>query len=244
MHYILNRRADTHPDFCEDAYYYTERDGWVIAAVFDGCSDGIQSHFASQLYSYIVRDAITIFWNGWLQGMNRLDMTPEKVLQSIGICLWKQLKSYRRELGMEHLEVLSTAVLCMYNPRRQYLTTIFMGDGAVSVDGVMQRVDSGPTNAPLYISYLSEIHIVEDTLANVYPKFTYTSVKEFSIMTDGIDMIKHAHRPLEECINYLLNDRTLLPSEAMLKRKINIMHKEGMELKDDLTIIRYVNETV
>lgn len=244
MHYILNRRADTHPDFCEDAYYYTERDGWVIAAVFDGCSDGIQSHFASQLYSYIVRDAVTLFWNGWLQAMNRLDMSPEQVLRFIGIRLWKQLKFYRRELAMEHLEMLSTVVLCMYHPRREYLTTIFMGDGAVSVNGVIQRVDSGPTNAPLYISYLSEIHTVEDALANVYPKFTYTNVKEFSVMTDGIDRIKHDHRSLEECISYLLDNKTLLSSEAMLKRKINIMHKEGMRLEDDLTIIRYVNETV
>lgn len=244
MHYILNKRADTHPDFCEDAYFYTERDGWVIAAVFDGCSSGIQSHSASQLHSYALRKIVDLQFGNLLQMFNGSNLTTSEMLNSLCSLVSLQVNLNVDFIRLSQLENLSTMVIALYNPRRNYLMVKFMGDGAVSVNGVIHREDSGEANAPSYIGYLEEEECTPEHFSTYYPEFVYTNVAHWSIMTDGIDQIKHPHRPLEECIHYLLEDKTLLPSEAMLKRKLNILYKEDMTLNDDLTIIRYVNETV
>lgn len=238
MEYILNKRADTHPDFCEDAFFYTERDGWVIAAVFDGCSSGINSHSASQLHSYLMRSSLKYMWTAWYQIMSTGDYSPTDVISLLCARMWAGLQEAIETVSLEGLEVLSTIVVAMYHVRRRYLIVKFIGDGALLVNGVMHRIES-EGNAPRYLSYLTKEEAHPAGIDDNYPKFVYTNVDRWSIMTDGIDQMKHPHKSLEECINYLLEDKTLMPSEAMLKRKMNILHKEGMILNDDLTIIRY-----
>lgn len=242
MEYVLNKRADTHPDFCEDAFFYTERDGWVIAAVFDGCSSGINSHSASQLHSYLMRATLECSWVGWYQLMNVAEYDPKKVINRLCAEMWYGLQETIQTVMLEELEVLSTIVVAMYHVRRKYLVVKFIGDGAVSINGTIQRMES-IDNAPRYLSYLTKEEATHEAIGYSYPGFVYTNVDRWSIMTDGIDAMKHPHKSLEECINYLLEDNSLRPSEAMLKRKMNILHKEGMVLNDDLTIIRYESAT-
>lgn len=238
MEYILNKRADTHPDFCEDAYFYTERDGWIIAAVFDGCSSGINSHSASQIHSYLMRASLRYAWNSWHQIMNVAEYPPTKVINRLCARMWEGLQETISVISLEELEVLSTIVVAMYHVRRKYLVVKFIGDGSLLVNEVMHRVES-VDNAPRYLSYLTKEEATHEYIAESYPEFVYTNVDRWSITTDGIDQMKHPHKSLEECIHFLLEDKSLMPSEAMLRRKINILHKEGMVLNDDLTIIRY-----
>ena len=51
----LVRRGTNHKNFCEDSVYHLEYGNIVDLAVFDGCSTGIKSHFASELMYKIFR---------------------------------------------------------------------------------------------------------------------------------------------------------------------------------------------
>lgn len=243
MHHILNARADSHKDFCEDAYYYTERDGWVIAAVFDGCSDSINSHFASQLFSYSLRGVIDDYWMENMQNFSRTNLTTEDLILSFCSLASTSALCVAGALRITALENLSTAVVAMYDTKKKYLMVKFLGDGVIRVNGEMHRVESGEKNEPNYVGYLYKEDFDEDPQllmdTDKYPFMAFTEVSSFSICTDGIDAIKHPHRPLEEMHHYLLEDKALIPSAAMLRRKLNILKKEGAILNDDLTIIRY-----
>lgn len=243
MHHILNARADSHKDFCEDAYHYSERDGWIICGVFDGCSDSINSHFASQLHSYAFRGVMDEYWTQNIQSFNKSSFTTEEMMRSFSCLMTTSVICVVDALRITKLENLSTAVLAMYDKRRKYLMVKFLGDGVVRVNNVMHRVDSGVTNEPHYVGYFDrdDLDDVDEILKDEgqYPFMTFTNVDSFSVCTDGIDAIKHPHRPLEEVHHYLLEDNTLNQSAAMLRRKLNILKKEGAILSDDLTIIRY-----
>lgn len=241
MHHILNARADSHKDFCEDAYYYAERDGWVIAAVFDGCSDGINSHFASQLHSYAFRSVIDTYWTGNMQNFSRSDITTEELITAFSVLATTSALCTAEALSITKLERLSTMVIAMYDTRKKYLMVKFLGDGVIRTNGEMHRVDSGEKNEPNYIGHFDsdEDLAIELLDTAIYPFMAFTNVTSFSICTDGIDAIKHPHKPLEEVHHYLLEDKALIPSAAMLRRKLNILKKEGAVLDDDLTIIRY-----
>lgn len=243
MHHILNARADSHKDFCEDAYYYSERDGWVICGVFDGCGEGVNSHFASQLHSYALRFIITRYWDENVQLLNQSKVSIEGIINITATSLAQVVIRSADVLGVTTLENLSTAVIVLYNMRTQYLIVKFLGDGVIRINGAMHRVDSGPSNAPNYVGYLgtgriSELNeLIRDK--EKYPLMVFTNVSSFALCTDGIDAVRHAHRPLEEVQHYLLEDKFLHQSKAMLSRKLNILRNEGAMLNDDLTIIRY-----
>jgi len=238
MIHVLNKRATTHQDFCEDAYHLEQRGPWVIAAVFDGCSDGIRSHYASQMHAYALRRTIQTSWFLCEQSMSKGFKSQVGVLDDLCAVLCTYAASLREVSGLTILESLSTVVLAIYNTETKSLAVKFLGDGMLYVDGEYERVTSGEDNAPSYIAYIEE----EDPSPSIFagrPGFFYTGVRNWSICTDGIDAIKHTHRPLEECISFLLENKDQMHINTMLNRKITIMSKEGMTLNDDLTIIRY-----
>lgn len=244
MIHILNRRADAHQNFCEDAYYHTERDGWVIAAVFDGCSRGINSHFASQLMSYLLRDTLREKWNQWFQYMNRMEFGATDMLSAMCLGMWNRLKTAEKNLSLEELEILSTVVLALYNPRSKYLAVQFVGDGLLLVNGeAVTRVTSGADNMPKYLAYTVQEEANMTEFPKIHPYYVFTNVTEWSICTDGIDQIQYEPQGLN-ALDYLLKDKSLWASAKMLDRKVNLLQKNGAALQDDVTIIRYTNETV
>lgn len=239
MHWILNKRADSHQTHCEDAYYYTERDGYVIAAVFDGCSDSVNSHFAAQLHSYALRKILENEWNNWCQAMSRDALSDDDIVLLMGAGTGLQMKASAEALNLTELETLSTALITMYDTKSKRLVCMFMGDGMVWVDGVPQRETSGTQNTPKYLGYLDQMDMEPGFLGDMYRIEVYDNVKSFAVCTDGIDAIVGGHEALEEKIHFLLQDTTLHDSGAMLKRKCNILRQKGATFQDDLTIVRY-----
>ena len=47
-----------HHNFCEDSSLVFQDDNFIHIAVFDGCSTGIDSHFASFFFSRMLRKTI------------------------------------------------------------------------------------------------------------------------------------------------------------------------------------------
>lgn len=52
----LISKGRLHDLHCEDDYLVYENDKFIVAAVFDGCSSGIDSHFASTMHKYKLRE--------------------------------------------------------------------------------------------------------------------------------------------------------------------------------------------
>lgn len=238
MIHTLNRRADEHRDFCEDAYHWVEKGDWVIAGVFDGCSDGKRSHFASQLHAYIFRKSVEWAWAWWLES-NATTIDAETFATGLIISLENQLSLATHSLVLDEQEILSTVVLAIYNKKTKDLLVRFAGDGVVKVNDDIIRVDSGPTNMPKYLAYG-----INSTKEPELISYNFYNVTSFSICTDGIDQIRSPQRSVEEIVHYLLTNRDMFSSQKMLDRKINILHREGAQLKDDVTIIRYTDETI
>jgi len=238
MIHVVNRRASGHPDHCEDAYHYEQRGPWLIAAVFDGCSDGIRSHYASQMHAYALRRSLQTGWPLIEQNLQKGFKAPDEALNDLCALLALFVNSMAEVVGLTILESLSTVVISMYNAETKYLVTKFLRDGVLYVDGEYTRVTSGEANTPDYIAYMEEK--APDSSAFVdRPTFVFPSAKRWAICSDGVDAIKHPYRPLEECLHYLLEDTQMLNLDRMLRSKVNILEKEHMVLNDDLTIIRY-----
>ena len=58
--HTLLKRGFSHKDFCEDFLLCKALDEkYLLAGVFDGCSSGVDSHFASALFAKIVKNVAT-----------------------------------------------------------------------------------------------------------------------------------------------------------------------------------------
>lgn len=238
MIHILNRRADTHPNFCEDAYLVMEKENYILMAVFDGCSDGVNSHFASELHAKLVRQAFLV---------QEVSDDIHDMINRILFRTANDLGLAKMSLMLNELEILSTVVICLINTTEQGCALVkVLGDGFTHTDEDMDVFDSGEKNCPDYMAY----HIAdyyEDIMKwikNVPAHLIVGPIETLSIGTDGISSFRGGKRTTEEIQQFLLEDKFLITSEAMLNRKMNILHKEGTILQDDLTIIRYTNDTI
>lgn len=242
MIHVLNRRADTHTAFCEDAYFHVQKDEWLICAVFDGCSGGLRSHFASQLHAYCMREVVNFNWRRWYEYMQGT-VDASAVAASLFANVGNRLNSIGHTLGLYVAEMESTMVVALYNTKTRQLVLRFAGDGVVKINDDVLRETSGPSNAPNYLCHSFYPALLPSSAINV-PGYVIENVTSFSICTDGIDQIRHPHQSVEETVHYLLTNRDLYPSAKMLDRKINMLSKQGAVLHDDVTIIRYSNETL
>ena len=90
---------------CEDAFLLKEQGDFIYGAVFDGCSTGIQSSWASQSFSYI---------------FNGLDC--EEFLENY-VYIGKRLIWFADLLGISEMNLLATAILFRYNKFTNTLET-------------------------------------------------------------------------------------------------------------------------
>lgn len=59
---ILNQRGGNH-NSCEDSVWVNDTEDFIVGGVFDGCSTGINSHWASQTIAYIFEYNSPLFIN-------------------------------------------------------------------------------------------------------------------------------------------------------------------------------------
>jgi len=261
----LLRRGTNHKHFCKDSIFSHESNNITYLAVFDGCSTGIKSHFASELMSKLFRKSINQFQNS---EHSKLNISSEEILKNIFYYLFFNFQTSKMILEIPVDEILSTMVLAIVKKNTtggssdgfktveyvyEYDLSIAMsGDGAFFINNKLEIVDS-VENKPDYLAY----HL-NDGVADAWKSFktydyTLDNINNFAIMSDGITSFKKLN--LESNFNSLLTDdeynflidkllvdETLLKSDAMLARKMNILEKKGYNHFDDLSIIRIVND--
>lgn len=225
----LVKKGTDHPVYCEDDLFTFEKDELFIGAIFDGCSTGIKSHFASALHAKILKNVVLSITNS---------KSASGFLQYATLSVFiRELKKAIEYLQLDTLEVLSTMIICFIQDNK--VDVYIIGDGCVKIDDRHFKYES-EGNAPDYPAY----HVNDSILLGDYVKELHTTfVKDVSICSDGIysfkgpDLTTDYFSVVDE---KLLQDVSLINSEAMLGRKYNMLTKQGLSNYDDISIVRFI----
>ena len=232
---------------CEDSnlsmtFRYENQNLYFLIA-FDGCSGGVDSHFASNLLKKCFRWA---FENSYLLKQESGNITAwnlEYLTQSIFKSVIQKLKETCVILNLRTDEILSTVVYTVvrYSPinitNNEYYTVI-SGDGAYMVNDKLTVIDQH--NEPNYIAY----HL-DKSFDDIWNTFTVVygteDINNFAVMSDGIQSYKKDNKYDNELpIQKLLKEDKIIQSEAMLPRICNILNNEKYYHYDDLSIVRLI----
>lgn len=235
----LSKRGESHPDWNEDNFYYKHTESYVLGGVFDGCSSGRDSFFASKLFANVLKSTIEASQDGLT-----FQTFPMLIYSFV-----KRLSGAIAAIGLDVEEYLSTAVFFLYDINTQSLFVKFFGDGiafAHILNGELQRFNNDEDNQPDYLAY-SVAGLVRQNAFMKYwnrkPEFR-TITRDFSVSTDGLFTFKKLNDNVVDLDveRYLVSDPFLFQNPASLKRKLNIIKNKGYVHDDDVTIIRVVND--
>jgi len=213
----LNVRSQTH-NSCEDSLFVKESDLYIWGGVFDGCSTGTKSHWASQTFSYIFSKHINPVQNSNLMSVR------------------KDLVTMMETLNINYMNLLSTCMLFFYDKSSKTLDVRVFGDGYYYVDDVEYEIEQN--NIPDYMAYHLDSQESFREFLNMYPVVTYYNVSNFRICSDGIKSISIDQFHITD-----LNPMALLMhppvSENYLQRMWNKLKNNHFTIHDDLSIISY-----
>ena len=217
---ILNQRGGNH-NSCEDSVFVKETDTVIYGGVFDGCSSGENSHWASQTFAYMFKSLFRDFQS----------LTNAVIYEAV-----KELNKVVHILEIDpNTQLLSTCLLFRYNKKNRTLDLRCFGDGVYYINDVEYVIDQG--NIPDYLGYRLNYDVLIDFL-DAYPVVRHENVDRFIICSDGIQAI---HENQYEPASVKWEELLLAPpaSENYLKRMGNILKNKKFTLSDDLTIVSY-----
>lgn len=221
----LNVRGDLH-NSCEDSIAINNKETYISGGIFDGCSTGIKSHWASQTMAYLFGAC--------------LDPTTD--IAAVGV--YHDLISFRNVLHLTEQNFLSTCLLFFFDKLNRRLSVRVFGDGFYYVNDNEFEIEQD--NTPKYFGYLlrdkyPNLALCREGLER-YPVKIYHDVSSFRICSDGIKSIgisQFKDPKIKEPLSLLFHPPT---SENYLQRQWNILKRDGYTISDDLTIISYVKD--
>ena len=245
IHSVI-RKGSEHPVFCEDFMVMEKSGRFFLGAVFDGCSGGDDSHFASSLMGKIFRQILD---TGTIHGNSMEEMAKEFMGKYV-----KKLFEARVVLDLQDNDMLATFIMVMYDTVKGEALTMTIGDGIICCDGEIIELEnkrfefSHPDkymNMPDYISYdLVDLGLDKTLFDTWFERHitikTFIDPQDISISTDGLFTF---NTPIEEIdvINFLLVDDKWMKNDIMLSKKINILRTKYKTVhKDDISIIRLI----
>jgi len=218
--YLLLRKGESHPVYCEDFAMMHETPETLVFAVLDGCSSGTESHFASALIGKLLRK------NAGL-----------KDLKSIMQQTFIDLQEANKLLNLNDTELLATVLLGVYDKQTKYCEIIAVGDGFVLINDKLHEIDQ--QNMPDYWAY----HLRGD-FEHWWKKQTLYKVQnpqKIAISTDGLDTFKTNKMDLPadfDYVRFLLFDAQWANLPTMLARKFAVLHTQyGYKPFDDVGLI-------
>jgi hypothetical protein len=240
------RKGSEHPVFCED-FLVTQQSGrFFLGVVFDGCSGGDESHFASSLMGKLFRQVVN---SGHLQGES-MEELAKNFMKTYVDSFFKA----KVAVGLYDGELLATFIMIMYDTVKGEALTMTIGDGIICCDGEITILEndrfkeSHPgmyTNMPDYIAYdLDKLGTNPDFFDEWFDKRitlnTFIDPQDISISTDGLLTFNTPVEPVN-ILEYLLIDDTWMNNKIMLSKKVNVLSKKHKTIhKDDISIIRIV----
>ena len=246
IHRVLRRGSD-HPDFCQDAIAEAETSNFIYCCVFDGCSGGKDSHFASALFVKAFNDVAHT-----LQAILNKEDSIEQNAKFLAYMISRKISEVKIILNLDIIELLSTMVLCVINKNTKECLIVAFGDGYFYVDGTEVIIKNtrfiskeNGDNMPDYIAYdLDKIEAFGDFEQWFNSKseiHKFENVQNVSIASDGICTFKN-YKATDNKVNpieYLVQDEAHMDTKNMLERKYNILRNTyNMMNTDDLSLIR------
>lgn len=247
LHKVLKRGSD-HPVFCQDAIAIGETERSLYFCVFDGCSGGKDSHFASALFSKAFNDTII----NLSSTLNNADINLENNSKFIIYMMARKISEIKHVLHLNTIELLTTMIMCSIDKETRECIICAFGDGYLSVDGNEHIIKNtkfldkeNGDNMPDYMAYdIDSIEAYGDFdiwFSQKSEIHKFENVKDVSIASDGICTFKN-FKPCGEIVNpidFLIKDESLMATKNMLERKHNILNsKFYMTNTDDLSVIR------
>ena len=241
------RKGSEHPVFCEDFMSFHNGGRYFIGAVFDGCSGGNESHFASSLFGKAFNQ--TLMNSGFISG----DSLEERGKEFMRTFIHK-LFEVKVVLDLNEGDMLTTFIMLVYDKVHGEALTLSVGDGIICCDGetmIMENTRFEITNPdnykdmPDYIAYdLNEIGLEKGVFDNWYGNRVaikkYIDPQDISISTDGIFTFNTPDGEID-IVQHLLMDDKWIGNKIMLSKKVNILKTKYKSIhKDDISIIRLV----
>lgn len=230
----LITKGTNHDLHCEDDFFVHETDNWIVGAVFDGCSSGTDSHFASTFHKFILKQGVKYIHE-------KDECTIEKQAKNLMFHIWLGLYSHIYENGVE---MLSTVVLILINKHTEQYFIIFAGDGVCVIDDEYHSIHDENGDEVWYLSTLRTAAEFEDYYDKCEKFEGDTLPQSLIISTDGVDTFKDklGVNRSKEVQETLFKSERFINQEFMLKRLYNILTKndEPCRNQDDLTMIRFI----
>jgi len=233
-----------HPYHCEDHLFHQYLGSrYLVAAVMDGCSSGVETYFASTLYAKSLRKSCSMLPN-MKEIFAELDMQimdKEAVGNFILGQLFEDVKKIKKTLFLEIQELLSTVLLLVFDLHDQSAWLSVSGDGVVLCNGEMQEFDQN--NMPDYLAYHLDIKF--DQWLNQHTKtYSYEKIKDIAISTDGILKLKKQGPRVARELNVMEQLLVEVPygsGEAELQHTFQrLMQEESYIPYDDIGILRLI----
>ena len=241
--YTLLKRGTAHSEFCEDFLFTTDiNDTFFVGCIFDGCSGGDASHFASTLFAKVFREVCANII------IPEVEFTKENLIKKILFESFDKIKNMKKNLGFNTNDLLTTIIATVYEYNTNSAIIITAGDGFISINGNDIEIDQ--KNTPEYPAYffddINRLADFEKWYEQKTHKIAVKKVNDITISSDGIltykkessKEIEHEKNPIE----FLTKDTFLSKNILMLYRKYNILkNKSAMTHADDISLIRIIS---
>lgn len=240
----------------EDDYFVSEGDDYILAAVFDGCSSGVDSHYASTTHKYKLKSITNDLIYLLRENNNRYHpyKGTDEVLKEIAFELCCHIYNMDYEVDKE---MLSTAVLLLINKKTKEYSILFCGDGCCCVDDDFHSIHDTNGNAVWYLSTVNPKDFLN--YYNSYCRKFNGNIEDgmvLSISTDGIESFMTSYGSYDTSLPIDVFMKTENCDEkyhkwnlerlynVFTKGKMNGMNDNVIRNIDDMTIIKIKVEEV
>jgi len=240
------RKGSEHPVFCEDFLSTQDAGRYFVGAVFDGCSGGNDSHFASSLFGKIFNQ---ILGEGAMAGTS-IEEKAKDFMRKFVTNLFKA----KVALGLLDKDMLATFMMIVYDKVHGECLIMTIGDGIICCDGELTILENDrfkiaePTrymDMPNYIAYdIVDLGLQPSGFDVWFDRFVtltrHDNPEDISIATDGL-LTFNTPVVAVDPLHFLLVDQNWIKNKIMLSKKVNILaSKHKTTHKDDISIIRLI----
>lgn len=250
------KRGDSHTLACQDSIFHHENDEYLIAAVFDGCSEVEDSHFASNLLRKTFKNEVEkqmqleynrlqLYDTSGLENYKEIEVTAQETMASF----FKKLDLIRIELNLTPNDFASTCIFLFYDKFLEQGVIYAFGDGYISINDEKIIIDHN--NKPQYITLFWKNLVNGEGVLNRFLEsyeqiWRFSKIQNVIISTDGIMSFYHKDLPKEYVQDFLLknneiNGKEIISQKSFFEKKYNILLTSGWKHFDDLGIIRIYN---
>lgn len=237
----LERRGMAHEQRCEDDSLAFSYNQIAVLIVFDGCSSGTDSYFASALFAKIFKK-IAIEGKGYFESLNE-NSHLETIAYTIIHWFFEELKYVVNYLELDISEVLSTIVFSLVNIKTKKSYSVIFGDGSIYVNGETFSVHA-ENNAPNYIAGHLNEQFYDVWENNCAFKRNFDVKETIAVLSDGIDSFRSYREgryvndiEKEDILYRFFRSGRFLDSKIGLAKICNILDSEKhIAPSDDLSI--------